>query len=201
MWYMSFFKKIFKGPKKQKPTENNSEHENLPLDEIFVKNFIKNKGKFLYSSTLEEVTENLSLILSENDWSQIICNDNDLTKLIATIPVSISQKFSNEAPIFLSCEHLIAKDGSILLSSNQLKDTKISKLSDHFIVYATTSQIVKNKGEALTGINSRYKGNIPSNISAISKFSVQVDEHEENDFMNYGNTNSKNLYLLLFEDL
>ena len=198
---MSFFKKIFKGNKKEKPTENISENKNLPLDEIFVKNFIKNRGKFLYSSTLEEVTENLSLILSENNWSHVICNNSDLSKLIAAIPITISKELNDEAPIFLNCEHLIAKDGSILFSSNQLKDTKISHLSEHFIVYATTSQIVKNKGEALTGINSRYKGNIPSNISAISKYSVKVDENEQNDFMNYGNTNSKNLYLLLFEDL
>lgn len=198
---MSFFKKIFQGNKKNKPAENNSVNENLPLDEIFAKNFIKNKGKFLYSATLEEVTQNISLILSENEWSEIICNDNDLSKLIAAIPVKISKKLSNQAPIFIGCEHLIAEDGSILFSSNQLKETKISNLSDNFIVYATTSQIVKNKGEALTGVNSRYKGNIPSNISAISKYSIHFNENEENDFMNYGNTNSKNLYLLLFEDL
>ncbi len=198
---MSFFKKIFPGNKKNKPEENKSENENLPLDEIFAQNFIKNKGKFLYADTLEEVTENISLILSENEWSEIICHDTDLSKLIATIPVKISKEFSNKTPIFIGCEHLIAKDGSILFSSNQLKDRKISNLSENFIVYATTSQIVKNKGEALTGVNSRYKGNIPSNISAISKYSVQVDENEQNDFMNYGNTNSKNLYLLLFEDL
>ena len=198
---MSFFKKIFKGKIKEVPDDNNLEHENLPLDEIFVKNFINNKGKFLYSATLEEVAENLSSILSENDWSEIICIDSDLMKLVATIPVKISKKLSNKAPVFIGCEHLIAKDGSVLLSSNQLKDFKIPNLSDDFIVYATTSQIVKNKGEALTGINSRYKGNIPSNISAIGKYSVELDEHEENDFMIYGNTNSKNLYLLLFEDL
>ena len=198
---MSFFKKIFQGNKKNKPEENNSVNENLPLDEIFAQNFIKNKGKFLYSATLEEVTQNISLILSENEWSEIICNDNDLSKLIAAIPIKISKKLSNQAPIFIGCEHLIAQDGSILFSSNQLKETKISNLSENFIVYATTSQIVKNKGEALTGVNSRYKGNIPSNISAISKYSIQFDENEQNDFMNYGNTNSKNLYLLLFEDL
>lgn len=198
---MSFFKKIFQGTKKKKPEENNSVNEDLPLDEIFAKKFIKNKGKFLYSATLQEVIENLSLILSENEWSEIICNDNDLKKLIAAIPIQISDKLSNKAPIFIGCEHLIAEDGSILFSSNQLKETKISNLSENFIVYATTSQIVKNKGEALTGINSRYKGNIPSNISAISKYSIQPDENEENDFLNYGNTNSKNLYLLLFEDL
>ena len=98
----------------------------------------------------------------------------------------------------MGCEHLIAENGSVLFSSNQLKEFKIAELSDNFIVYATTSQLVKSKGESLTGIKSRYQGNIPSNISAIKNYNLT---HKDTDFLNYGNTNSKNLYLLLFEDL
>ena len=44
-----------------------------------------------------------------------------------------------------------------MFSSNQLKEHKISELSENFIVYATTSQLVKTKGESLTGIKTRYK--------------------------------------------
>ena len=121
-----------------------------------------------------------------------------MLKLIDKTGIKTSKKFTNNFPLFVGCEHLIAENGSILLSSNQLKDTKISDLSANFIVYATTSQIVNSKGESLTGIKSRYKGNIPSNISAIKNYNPNS---KEKDFMSYGNTNSKNLYLLLFEDL
>ena len=65
-------------------------------------------------------------------------------------------------------------------------------------MYATTSQLVKTKGESLTGIKTRYQGNIPSNISAIKNYNPNF---EETDFMSYGSSNAKNLYLLLFEDL
>jgi len=117
---------------------------------------------------------------------------------LKSIDVKQVTKYKNKSPFFVTCEHLIAENGSILFSSNQLKDHKISELSDHFIVYGTTSQIVKTKGESLTGIKSRYKGNIPSNISAIKNYNP---DSNDTDFMNYGNTNTKNLYLLLFEDL
>jgi len=174
---MSFFKKLFSSPKPEQPKPSNLEFENLPLEQVFVKKFVENKGKFLYCTSLSEVTENIANIIKENSWDEIICNDYDLQKLIKSVNV---------------------ENGSILFSSNQLKDAKISELSENFIVYATTSQLVKTKGESLTGIKMRYKGNIPSNISAIKSFNPSC---KDDDFMSYGNTNSKNLYLLLFEDL
>lgn len=195
---MSFFKKLFNTPKSKESIDPSLELQNLPIDQIFVKNFIKNNGKFLYCTTLEEVTLNLSKIIHENNWNTISCNDNDLLKLVKAIKIETTEKFDKEFPFFLSCEHLIAENGSILFSSNQLKEHKISELSENFIVYATTSQLVNTKGESLTGIKSRYQGNIPSNISAINNYNTDTIEE---DFMSYGNTNSKNLYLLLFEDL
>ena len=195
---MSFFKKIFNSPKEKEPEEPNSEFKDLSLDQIFVKKFINNNGKFLYCASLKEVTENLIEIAEENDWKQLICNDSDLLKLIKKTGIKTTKKITNNFPLFVGCEHLIAENGSILLSSNQLKETKISDLSADFIVYATTSQIVNTKGESLTGIKTRYQGNIPSNISAIKNYNPDC---KDKDFMSYGNTNSKNLYLLLFEDL
>jgi len=195
---MSFFKKIFKTTKIKETKEPSLDLENLSLDQIFVQNFLKNKGKFLYCTTLEEVTLNLANIVQENNWENIVCNDNDLLKLIKSINSNTISKFDDSFPLFVSCEHLIAENGSILFSSNQLKGCKISELSENFIVYATTSQLVKTNGDSLTGIKTRYKGNIPSNISAIKNYNPNT---KDIDFMNYGNTNAKNLYLLLFEDL
>ena len=196
---MSLFKRLFNSPKPNEASEQaDFDENNLCLDQIFVQKFIEKKGKFLYCSSIKDVKSNLSKILTENEWNKLICNDADLIKLLDPNKIAIESKFTNDQPLFVGCEHLIAENGSILFSSNQLKDFKISVLSDSFIVYATTSQLVKNKSESLTGINSRYKGNIPSNISAIKDYNPG---NETNNFMNYGNTNSKNLYLLLFEDL
>jgi len=195
---MNFIKKLLGTPKSKNTKEPALELENLPLDQIFVQNFIKNHGKFLYCTSLEEVILNLKNIVQENLWESIICNDTDLLKLTKTTQISTIDNFDKKLPFFSSCEHLIAENGSILFSSNQLKEYKISDLSENFIVYATTSQLVKNNGDSLTGIKTRYQGNIPSNISAIKNYNPNSSEI---DFMNYGNTNAKNLYLLLFEDL
>ena len=192
---MGFLKKLFLTAKTEDNKSTSVKKHSLPLDNLFVENFIKNEGKFLYCSNLDEVVKSIEEIILENNWKNISCNDTDLLKLVK---VPANKNFDKNTPVFIGCEHLIAENGSILLSSNQLKEHRISELSEHFIVYATTSQLVKTKGEGLTGIKNRYKGNIPSNIGAIKNYNPNC---EDKDFMNYGNTNSKNLYLLLFEDL
>jgi len=197
---MNFFKKIFSsGKTKNKETEIKKEKINLPLDELFVKNFLNNEGKFLYCTTQEEINENLKNILLENSWKEVLCTDSDLEKLLFIIEAkSTTKQISNKQVFFTNCEQLIAENGSILFSSNQIGETKLNDLPVHFIVFARTSQLVKNRDDALMSINAKYKKNIPSNISSVKNYNPNK---KSDDFMDYGNNNSKNLYLLLLEDL
>ncbi|WP_024741395.1 hypothetical protein [Tenacibaculum maritimum] len=196
---MNFLKKLLKSYRdSSKDKEIKEQPVYLSLDDSFVHNFIEKGGKFLYCVKTDEVLKNLKNILLENNWTNLICTDYDLVKFTNLLEVNVACRLSGKAPFFTTCEHLIASNGEILFSSNQLGSTKLSELSEHFIVYATTSQLVKNTGEALTGIKTNFKGNIPTNISAIRNYSIKKND---DNFMNYGNNNSKNLYLLLFEDL
>ena len=101
-------------------------------------------------------------------------------------------------PKFLlaSCESLIAEEGSILFSSNQIKQHKPHELPTNIVIVATTSQIMTNKGDAMSAINKNYNKNYPNNITTIKYF----EKAKEEDFLSYG-ASSKNLYLLLLEDL
>lgn len=194
---MRFLKKIF-NKAKQEAKEIKELNVHLSLDDNFVHHFIQKGGKFLYCTSIKEVVNNLQNILIENNWKQIVCTDYDLPKFLVDLDVIIDSSLKKTTPFFTTCEHLISNNGNILFSSNQLKSKKLPELSEHFIVYATTSQLVKNTGEALTGIKTNFKGNIPTNISAVKEYTVKKGD---DNFMNYGNSNSKNLYLLLFEDL
>ena len=91
---------------------------------------------------------------------------------------------------------MIADSGAILVSSNQIKEKKLLELPDNFIILASTSQIVHSISEGLNGIKEKNRKNIPSNITTIKNFEPQ----KEKDFLSYGSS-SKNLYLLLLEDL
>ena len=104
---------------------------------------------------------------------------------------------SADAEFYLStCEFLVANDGSILISSNQIKERKLHDLPANFIILSSTSQLIDTIGEGLRGIKFKNKRQIPSNITTIKNFETQ----KEGDFMSYGSS-TKNLYLLLLEDL
>ena len=106
-------------------------------------------------------------------------------------------KNTNNCGYFLTtCEYLISNDGSLLISSNQIAEKKLKELPRNFVIFATTSQFVETISEGLRGIKDRNREKIPTNITTIKHFKAS----EDNDFLSYGSS-SKNLYLLLLEDL
>ena len=199
---MSFFEKIFKNILKPSQKEEDSTDFKLDpdtsVDELFVKNFIHKGGKFLYCSDQEEMQRHLVQVLGENEWNNVIVFDQELEKLIENINSAKTSKLIPNLPFLTDCECLIAHDGSIMFSSKQLSDKKLKDLPNQFIVVARTSQIVKDTREGISGIRRRSEKNAATIISSIKDFTI---DKTEADFMSYGHTNSKTLYLLLLEDL
>ena len=202
---MSLFKKIF-GFNKKKGTADGVPAERskympdikLPIDEKFTINFKKNGGKFIYCDSTEEIMENFGNIISENEWknSNVYCPDTELQKKFKQFNLSFSKKSRNASIFFTPCENLIADIGGVLVSSNQISEAKLHDLPDNFIVFASTSQLVDTISEGLRKIKNRSQPKIPTNITTLKHFNLK----EEKDFLSYGSS-SKNLYLLLLEDL
>ncbi len=201
---MSIFGKLFGGGKKKSshiPEKNRGVHMpelNLPIDEKFTIYFKKNGGKFLYCDSFEEVSFALKNIVEENNWKDcsFFSIDHKLEEKFSK-HIKFSKSIQKSTVFFTTCEHLIAQNGSILISSNQLKEKKMNELPDNFIVYATTSQLTSSLGDGLKSIKKKYQGSIPANITTIKHFRSNI---KEEDFLSYGST-SKNLYLILMEDL
>ena len=202
---MSVFRKIFgsntdasKDKTDEKDQSQFLDTSNLPIDEAFTINFNKNGGKFLYCENNNEVQDSLNKIIKENNWDKkkaLILNKHLKEKFkdfkLETVPKKETPDF-----LFTSCESLIANDGSLLISSNQIAEKKLIELPENFIVFATTSQFVNTISEGLQGIKAQNKATIPSNITTIKHFKA----NDNNNFLSYGSS-TKNLYLLLLEDL
>ncbi len=200
---MSLFKKIFKKSSNKDPQSPKEERSKylpevpLPTDEKFTYNFRKNGGKFLYCENIDELDDCFDNILLENDWyeKEVFCTDTSLKSKFSSYNLNFGTQIG--ASFFFSkCESLVADTGAILISSNQIKEKKLDELPDNFIILATTSQLVDTIGEGLRIIKNTSKNNIPTNITTIKNF----ESKKENDFLTYGSS-SKNLYLLLLEDL
>jgi L-lactate utilization protein LutC len=203
---MGVFKKLFGGGKKKvskETVETRGQHMpdlKIPADEKFTINFKHNGGKFLYCDSIEEVYSNLDNIIIENQWQDqtFFSMDKRLEEKFSNQDVSFTDKLNQSQIFFTTCEHLIAQNGSILVCSNQLNERKLNELPSNLIVFATTSQLVESIGEGLKTIKKKYKNHIPANITTIKHF-LPTDENSD-DFLTYGSS-SKNLYLLLLEDL
>lgn len=198
---MSLFKKLFKTSKSKTPLkEEKSKYlpeESLPVDEKFTQNFKNNGGKFLYCENLDEIEECFNNILFENDWyeKEAFCYNENLKSKFNSYNVAFNNT-SKASFFFGKCESLVADVGAILISSNQIKEKKLNELPHNFIILATTSQLVETISEGLRKIKQQNQKILPTNITTIKTF----DGKKENDFMTYG-CSSKNLYLLLLEDL
>ncbi|GAA4079658.1 hypothetical protein GCM10022389_27130 [Flavobacterium cheonanense] len=199
---MSLFRKIFGSSNDASDEENQSEYNtpkpsNLPIDDLFTFNFKKNGGKFIYCENLNEVREQFENILEENDWfeSEALCFETKLYNLLDENKLSYTNPTEPKF-FFASCENLIADEGSVLFSSNQIKQKKPNELPDNIVILATTSQILESKSDGLRVIKKKYDKDYPTNITTIKYF----EKVQEEDFLTYGSC-AKNLYLLLLEDL
>ena len=199
---MNFFNNLFKGNSSRRISEKDQEREQskfmpkvkVAIEEKFIVNFIDNGGKFLYSENYNELNENLSLILKENSWvKEDLLIINNKIKSNYKLPNSIKVNQENSKCFVTDCENLIADDGSILISSNQIQEKNLSDFPSNLIILSETTKFKNSIGEGLAEIKSKSK-KIPSNITTIKNFQIS----QEKNFLSYG-TSAKNLYLILLE--
>lgn len=199
---MKFFNNLFKGNPRTNKSKEDQEREQskfmpkvkVAIEERFIINFIDNGGKFLYSENYNELNENLSLILKENNWiKEDLLIINDKIKSNYKLPNSIKVNQENSKCFVTDCENLISNDGSVLISSNQIEEKNLSDFPNNLIILSDTKKFKNNIGEGLAEIKLNSK-KIPSNITTIKNFHIS----QEKDFLSYG-SNAKNLYLILLE--
>ena len=168
---MSFFKKIF-SPKKKASKEVTQEKPrvNLPLDESFVTHFTANKGKFLYCVHQENVNQNLANIFEENSWENALCFDNDLEKMLMIAGVNSTKEQTSLTPFFTTCEHLIAKDGSLLFTSNQLKEIKYKSILNNKPIPIKEFNVVAYKKNGKLAVKRNIVSNNGLNVIILQNY-------------------------------
>ncbi|SDZ89277.1 LUD domain-containing protein [Psychroflexus halocasei] len=199
---MNFIKKIF-GLERKKESEEEERGKfmpepDYPIDELFVHNFRDNGGKFIYCENEDELQQAFNDVLGENHWEEKLayyyCSET--AKRFEAHNIRFTNQPQDAQFFITNCEYLIANTGAILISSKQIGDKRLEDIPYDFIVVAKTSELLETIGEGLQQMKSKYKNSIPSNITTLKTF----ENKNQSDFLSYGST-TKNLYLLLLEDL
>lgn len=193
---MNLFKKIVSKLTNQPEQEEKQSLEklgdslkNADLDYKFAQLFTHSGGFFNYCADEAEALQTLNQIIKIEGIHNIFCWDKDLQNFLNVVKTPYTSELqSNNDASFITCEYLIAYDGRIMLSHNNILHYHSSRLPDKIIIIANISQIVNNLNDAMGKI--KRNGNI-KNLTSISGGQSKMDTSSH--------TNTK-LFLLLLED-
>ncbi|PRB06771.1 hypothetical protein CQ046_01375 [Chryseobacterium sp. MYb7] len=163
--------------------------KNADLDYKFAQLFTHSGGFFNYCADEAEALQTLNQIIKIEGIHNLFCWDKELQNFLNVVKSTYTSELqpSNDAA-FITCEYLIAYDGRIMLSHNNILHYHSSRLPDRIIIIANVSQIVNNLNDAMGKI--KRNGNI-KNLTSISGSQSKMDSSS--------NSNTK-LFLLLLED-
>jgi len=138
------------------------------LAEIFAKNFTEVNGQFVFCDTLEELVEGLKLLTEEKKWNNLYCWHHDLLDIFKTLEFKKIRQGNliekADAGITI-CEALVARTGSILLSSNLPSGRTLSILPPVHICIAFTNQLYFDIDDAIAFMQNKYNEDLPSFIT------------------------------------
>lgn len=193
---MNLFKKIVSKLTSQPEEEQKQSLEklgdslkNADLDYKFAQLFTHSGGFFNYCADEAEALQTLNQIIKIEGIRNMFCWDKDLQNFLDVVktPYTPELQPGNDAS-FITCEYLIAYDGRIMLSHNNILHYHSSRMPEKIIIMANVSQIVSNLNDAMGKI--KRNGNI-KNLTSISGGHSKLDTSSH--------TNTK-LFLLLLED-
>ena len=192
---MSLFKKIVNKIINQPEEEDNQSLEkladslkNADLDYKFAQLFTHSGGFFNYCGDEAEALQTLNHIIQIEGINSMFCWDKELQNFLDVTKTNYTNELdlSNDAA-FITCEFLIAYDGRIMLSHNNILHYHSSRLPNKIVIIANVSQIVNNLSDAMSRI--KKSGNI-KNLTSISGGQSKLD----------GANDNLKLFLLLLED-
>ena len=147
------------------------------LEIIFAENFTQLQGRFSYCANEAELAVQLNALATQRKWSKVYCVEQDLKAILS------EKGFTNTEATDLAscdasityCEQLVARTGSLLLSSGQASGRTVSVYAPVHICVAYTDQLVYDIADGIHSLIDRYRLNLPSLITLASGPSRTAD--------------------------
>ncbi|HYV90948.1 MAG TPA: LUD domain-containing protein [Chitinophagales bacterium] len=148
------------------------------LDVIFAEQFTKIQGNFVYCESEKNFIDQLNSLAQKNDWQNIYAWEfalQDLLQKNSFMRMRVGKNLEKADAGITTCECLVARTGSILVSSRKESGRALPIFPPVHIVMAYNNQLYYDLKEALQYVVEKYNGNIPSMISVASGPSRTAD--------------------------
>jgi len=169
------------------------------LDLMFAEEFTAVQGQFAFCEDEVQFIETLLELAEKRNWRKIYCWEPGLQEVLNRYeyPFFETDKDFTQAEVGLTlCEALVARNGSIMVSSAQAAGRRLNIYPEVHIVLAYTSQLVPDLKDAFALIKQKYNGNVPSMISNITGPSRTADIEK---MLVLGAHGPKELFVFLLE--
>src|ERR1700759_2814555 len=138
------------------------------LEIEFAEQFAKLQGKFVFCIDQQELVEQLNALVVAQGWKNIFCREEKLRKTLQEnafgVPLTSKDLGESEAAI-TTCETLVARTGTIVLSSANPSGRTVSVYAPVHVCIAYTDQLVYDIRDALLGLKEKYGQQLPSVMS------------------------------------
>ena len=148
------------------------------LEEQFAKSFTKIGGQFVFCENELEFLEHLVVLAEERGWKLIHCREQKITDLMDQVEfpyLKNSVDYPEGMVSVTSCEALVARLGSVIISSKLGSGRQLFVVPTTHVVLAYTSQLVPELKDALQLIRSKYGDQTPSMIASLTGPSRTAD--------------------------
>ncbi len=147
------------------------------LEIEFAEHFTALQGKFSFCFNTTELINQLEILFTARDWNNIFIKDDVLqqTLISAGSKTIYTNNLSTCDAAITGCEYLIARTGSILLSSAQQSGRTVSVYAPVHICVAYTNQLIYDIEDGLHLMKKKYHQQLPSLITFASGPSRTAD--------------------------
>ncbi|MGD1840857.1 MAG: lactate utilization protein C [Thermonemataceae bacterium] len=166
---------------------------------LFAENLLAVQGNFCFCVDEQDFLSNLVALLKQKDTTHIFVWDKHLQDILRLTHIpfqTTAQDFLQAEVGITTCEALVARTGSILVSSQQAGGRRLSIYPPVHIVVAFTSQLVYDVKAALQ--QAQQKDALPSMLSFITGPSRTADIEKT---LVLGAHGPKELHVFLIDDL
>ncbi len=133
------------------------------LEVLFAQEFTHLTGKFAFCMTEEDAQIQLQLLIAQRKWSKIYSKEEALLPFFD--PLFLTDDLHNCEAALTSCHYLIARTGSIVLSSHQQHGRTASIYAPVHICIAYTDQVVFDTRDALKLLKETHGNKLPSSLT------------------------------------
>lgn len=137
------------------------------LEIEFAENFTRLEGRFAFCADENELVAQLQILVANRKWTKIYSRETALQDKLSK--AGFSTVYADDVATcdaaITGCESLIARTGTMIMSSAQLSGRTVSVYAPIHICIAYTNQLVYDIGEGLQQLREAYGQNFPSMVT------------------------------------